>query len=122
MEQTQRRRGGGLLFVVGILVGIPATIFAVSNLESATVEFLGWTAQVPLWAVIALSIFAGALMGVAALLTMQARRRRGRKKDAKRQERAATDSRPPAAPASPEQGSTGSGGEDTDASGGRLPS
>jgi uncharacterized integral membrane protein len=84
MAETQRRRGGGLLFVVGLLIGIPATIFALSNLESTTVEFLGWAAEVPLWAVIMLSILIGALLGTVWLLTLQARRKRGRRKAAKR--------------------------------------
>jgi uncharacterized integral membrane protein len=120
MEQTQRRRGGGLLFVVGILVGIPVTIFAVSNLESATVEFLGWTAQVPLWAVIALSLLAGALLGIAALLTWQARRKHGRKQAARRKKQAAVDSGTSAAPGAAEQGDRAAGDAGTGTDGGRL--
>lgn len=86
MADTQRR-GGTFGFLVGFGIAIPATIFALSNLESATVEFLGWQAEVPLWAVIALSFLAGALLGVIVLLAWQARRSRGKKKVAKRAER-----------------------------------
>lgn len=83
MATTQRRRGGALGFVVGFGIGIPATIFALSNLEATNVEFLGWQAQVPLWAVIAASMLLGAVFAVAMLLAWQARRKRGRKKAAK---------------------------------------
>lgn len=83
MAETRPRRGGSLGFVVGFAIAIPATIFALSNLESAQVEFLGWTAEVPLWAVIGISFAAGALLGVVVLVTWQARRKRGRKKAAK---------------------------------------
>lgn len=83
MADSKPRRGGSLGFVVGFAIAIPATIFALSNLESARVEFLGWTAEVPLWAVIAISFLAGAVLGLVWLLTWQARRKRGRKKAAK---------------------------------------
>ncbi len=99
MAQTQRRRGGTVGFIVGFGIAIPATIFALSNLESATIEFLGWQAQVPLWAVIGLSLLAGALLGVVLLLAWQARRKHGKKKVAKQAERdkqAAHDDGPPA--------------------------
>jgi uncharacterized integral membrane protein len=86
-KEGQHRTGGSLGFVVGFGIGIPATIFALSNLESVTVEFLGWQAETPLWAVITLSLLAGALLGVAVLLTWQARRRHGRKKQAKKRAR-----------------------------------
>lgn len=98
-EQGQPRRGGTLGFVVGFGIAIPATIFALSNLESATVEFLGWQAQVPLWAVIGLSLLAGALIGVIVLLAWQARRKHGQKKMAKqaqREKQAAEKDAPPA--------------------------
>lgn len=88
MGDSKQRRGGSLGFVVGFGVGIPATVFALSNLEATTVEFLGWQAEVALWAVIALSIAAGALLGTAGLLTWQARRRHGRKKAAQQASRA----------------------------------
>lgn len=99
MAQTQRRRGGTVGFIVGFGIAIPATIFALSNLESATIEFLGWQAQVPLWAVIGLSFLAGALLGIVLLLAWQARRKHGKKKVAKqaeREKRAARDDEPPA--------------------------
>jgi uncharacterized integral membrane protein len=83
MADKGRRRGSSLGFVVGFGVGIPATIFALSNLEATSVEFLGWQAEVPLWAVMAISLLAGVLLGIAGLLTWQARRRRGRKKAAR---------------------------------------
>ncbi len=86
-EPRQQRRGGTLGFVIGFGIAIPATIFALSNLESATVEFLGWQAEVPLWAVIGLSLLAGALIGVIVLLALQARRKHGKKKVAKRARR-----------------------------------
>lgn len=86
-NETKRRTGGSLGFVVGFGIGIPATIFALSNLESVTVEFLGWQAETPLWAVITLSLLAGALLGLAVLLTWQARRRHGRRKQAKQRAR-----------------------------------
>jgi uncharacterized integral membrane protein len=79
----KRRRGGSLGFIIGIAVGIPATIFALSNLESADVEFLGWQAEVPLWAVIGLSLLAGIVIGMGVLLAVQARRRRERKREVK---------------------------------------
>lgn len=79
----KRRRGGSLGFIIGIAVGIPATIFALSNLESADVEFLGWQAEVPLWAVIGLSLLAGVVIGMGVLLAVQARRRRERKREVK---------------------------------------
>jgi uncharacterized integral membrane protein len=79
----KKRRGGSLGFVVGLAVGVPATLFALSNLESVQVEFLGWTASTPLWVVIILSLLAGALIGCAVLLAWQARRRRTRKKAAR---------------------------------------
>lgn len=88
MAETTPRRGGSLGFVVGFAIAIPATIFALSNLESANVEFLGWTFQLPLWAVIAVSFAAGALLGIIVLLGWQARRKRGRKKAAKREQKA----------------------------------
>lgn len=125
MAEAQHRRGGGLLFVVGILVGIPATIFALSNLESTTVEFLGWAAEVPLWAVIMLSILVGAVLGTAGLLTWQARRKRGRKKAAKREKQAAEAQEREAVEPSPTK-AAGAGANDVGArssSGeGRLPS
>ncbi len=105
---SQRRTGGSLGFVVGFGIGIPATIFALSNLESVTVEFLGWQAETPLWAVITLSLVAGALLGVAMLLTWQARRRHGRKKAAKqraREEQQAISEQPTPDPTALEPGS-----------------
>lgn len=87
----QDRRGGSLGFVVGLALGVPATIFALSNLESVQVEFLGWTASTPLWVVIILSLLSGALIGCAVLLAWQARRRHTRKKAARGQPRDATD-------------------------------
>lgn len=98
-EQKQQRRGGTLGFVIGFGIAIPATIFALSNLESATVEFLGWQAEVPLWAVIGLSLLAGALIGIIVLLAWQARRKHGKKKVAKqaaREQKAAEKDAPPA--------------------------
>lgn len=83
MAEAKQRRGGSLGFVVGFAIAIPVTIFALSNLESAQVEFLGWTAEVPLWAVIVLSFVAGALVGVLVLVTWRARRKHGRRKAAK---------------------------------------
>jgi uncharacterized integral membrane protein len=83
MAEVKQRRGGTLGFIVGFGIGIPATVFALSNLEATNVEFLGWAAQVPLWAVIALSLVAGVLLGVTMLLGWQARRKHGRKKAAK---------------------------------------
>lgn len=109
MASTDGRRGGGLGFIVGFGIGIPATIFALSNLEATQVEFLGWTAEVPLWAVIALSMLAGALFGVGMLLAWQARRRRGRKKAAKQAARRAdaqTGEHDAGAPADPPAGAT----------------
>lgn len=82
------RRGGSLGFVVGLVIGIPATMFALSNLESVDVEFLGWEASVPLWIVIIVALIAGALGGCAVLLAAQARRRRGKKKAARTQAKA----------------------------------
>jgi uncharacterized integral membrane protein len=83
----QQRRGGSLGFIVGLALGVPATIFALSNLESVEVEFLGWTASTPLWVVIILSLLAGVLIGCAVLLAWQARRRHTRKKAARGQQR-----------------------------------
>lgn len=83
MADAAKRRGGSLGFVLGSAVAIPATIFALSNLESTDVEFLGWQAQVPLWVVIALSLAAGAVIGVGLVLAWQARRRLGRRREAK---------------------------------------
>lgn len=80
MAEKDRRRGASLGFVVGFGVGIPATVFALSNLEATRVEFLGWQAEVPLWAVMAISLVAGVVLGIAGLLAWQARRRRGRRK------------------------------------------
>ena len=97
----QQRRGGSLGFVVGLALGIPATVFALSNLESVQVEFLGWTASTPLWVVIILSLLAGALIGWAVLLAWQARRRHTRKKAARKQPRDATQE-PPTGPGTTE--------------------
>lgn len=83
MPEAGQRRGGSLGFVVGFAIAIPATIFALSNLESTQVEFLGWAAEVPLWAVIALSLLTGVLLGIVMIVAWQARRRHGRKKAAK---------------------------------------
>jgi uncharacterized integral membrane protein len=77
-----RRRTGSLGFVVGVVVAIPATIFALSNLEPATVEFVGWQAEVPLWAVIGISVLAGVLIGSALTAAFGARRRREKKRKA----------------------------------------
>jgi uncharacterized integral membrane protein len=99
VADTQRRRGGTLGFVVGIIIAIPATIFALSNLESTNVEFLGWQAEVPLWAVMGVAFLAGALLGVIVLLAWQARRKRGKKKVAKqaaREKKAAEQDTTPA--------------------------
>ena len=90
----QQRRGGSLGFVVGLALGVPATVFALSNLESVQVEFLGWTASKPLRVVIILSLLAGALIGCAVLLAWQARRRHTRKKAARKQPRDATQEPP----------------------------
>lgn len=87
-ESKASRRGGSLGFVVGLVIGIPATMFALSNLESVDVEFLGWEASVPLWIVIIVALIAGALVGCAVLLAAQARRRRGKKKAARTQAKA----------------------------------
>lgn len=87
----QQRRGGSLGFVVGLVIGVPATIFALSNLEAVEVEFLGWQASTPLWVVIILSLLAGALIGCAVLLAWQARRRHTRKKAARGQPGGSTD-------------------------------
>lgn len=83
MADKGQRRIGSLGFVLGFAIGIPATIFALSNLESTAVEFLGWEAEVPLWFVIALSLVAGVLIGVGGLLAWQTRRRMGRRRAAK---------------------------------------
>lgn len=91
----QQRRGGSLGFVIGLGLGVPATIFALSNLESVQVEFLGWTASTPLWVVIILSLLAGALIGCAVLLAWQARRRHTRKKAARGKRR---EEEPPTGP------------------------
>lgn len=80
--EKKQRRGGSLGFIVGFAIGIPATIFALSNLEGTTVEFLGWEAEVPLWLVIAISVLAGAIIGMGVLLEWQRRRRRGRRRKA----------------------------------------
>jgi uncharacterized integral membrane protein len=77
-----RKRSGSLGFVIGVVVAIPATLFALSNLEPATVEFLGWQAKVPLWAVIGLSVLAGVLIGSALTAAFGARRRREKKRRA----------------------------------------
>ena len=106
----QKRRGGSLGFAVGLTLGVPATIFALSNLESVQVEFLGWTASTPLWVVIILSLLAGALIGCAVLLAWQARRRRTRKKAARDKPRAAPEEPPTGADTS---GPTGSQTDDT---------
>jgi uncharacterized integral membrane protein len=78
-----RRRVGSLGFVVGALVAVPATVFAVSNLETTSVQFLGWQADVPLWIVIGVSVLAGFIIGAGVTAAVQARRRRTRKKRAK---------------------------------------
>lgn len=80
MAAEGRRRGGSLGFVIGIVVAVPATVFALSNLEHATVQFLGWQAEVPLWLVIAVSVLAGTVIGAGVTLALRARRRRERKK------------------------------------------
>ena len=85
MASDGRRRGGSLGFVIGLLVAVPATVFALSNLEQATVEVLGWQAEVPLWLVIGASVLSGAVIGVGVTLALQARRRRERKKSVKSQ-------------------------------------
>lgn len=81
MAEAGSRRGGSLGFVIGVAVAIPATVFALSNLESTTVEFLGWESEVPLWLVILLSFTAGAVVGIGVLLAVQARRRLGRRRE-----------------------------------------
>ena len=85
MASDGRHRGGSLGFVIGLFVAVPATVFALSNLEQATVEFLGWQAEVPLWLVIGASVLSGAVIGVGVTLALQTRRRRERKKAAKAQ-------------------------------------
>lgn len=84
-----RTRFGSLGFVVGVLVAIPATAFALSNLEPATVEFLGWQAEVPLWLVIGASVLAGVVIGAGLTLALGARRRRTKKKARKAREQQA---------------------------------
>lgn len=77
-----RRRVGSLWFVVGVLVAVPATIFALSNLDTATIQFLGWQAETPLWAVISISVLAGVLIGSALTAALGARRRREKRRKA----------------------------------------
>ncbi len=108
----QRRRGGSLGFVIGLALGVPATLFALSNLESVQVEFLGWTASTPLWVVIVLSLLAGALIGCAVLLAWQARRRHTRKKAAREQPRGPADE-----PSTDAEGTTPAGHRQADAPG-----
>ncbi len=100
-----RRRGGSLGFAIGILVAVPATVFLLSNLEQATVEFLGWQAEVPLWLVIALSVLAGAVIGVGVTLALQARRRRDKRKAGKAAARPAEPSATDTAAPTPDAGS-----------------
>jgi|GEM_PF-5420807 uncharacterized integral membrane protein len=92
-----RRRVGSLWFVVGVLVAVPATIFALSNLDTATIQFLGWQAETPLWAVIIISVLAGVLIGSALTAALGARRRRGKQRKAS--SRAAAQERPATDPA-----------------------
>jgi uncharacterized integral membrane protein len=75
-----RRRVGSVWFVIGVAIAIPATVFAVSNVEPAQIEFLGWQALVPLWIVIGASLLAGMLIGAALTAAAGARRRRARRK------------------------------------------
>lgn len=91
-----RRRSGSLGFVIGVVVAIPATLFALSNLEPATVEFLGWQAEVPLWAVIGLSVLAGVLIGSALTAAFGARRRREKKRRAQARSTAVESDEQPA--------------------------
>jgi uncharacterized integral membrane protein len=108
----QQRRGGSLGFVIGLALGVPATVFALSNLESVQVEFLGWTASTPLWVVIILSLLAGALIGCAVLLAWQARRRHTRKKAARGKPRGSTDD-----PSTDPEGATPAGRRQPDSPG-----
>jgi uncharacterized integral membrane protein len=78
-----RRRVGTLWFVVGIAVAIPATIFAVSNVEPTTIEFAGWQAEVPLYLVIGASLFAGIVIGAALASAIGVSRRRARRRQRK---------------------------------------
>jgi uncharacterized integral membrane protein len=113
----QQRRGGSLGFVIGLGLGVPATIFALSNLESVQVEFLGWTASTPLWVVIILSLLAGALIGCAVLLAWQARRRHTRKKAARGKRRDTQEPPPRPDTAVAEQSTDSTPGRRGDASG-----
>jgi uncharacterized integral membrane protein len=74
---------GTLWFVLGIAVAIPATIFAVSNVEPTTIEFAGWQAEVPLYLVIGASLFAGIVIGAALASAIGVSRRRARRRQRK---------------------------------------
>jgi uncharacterized integral membrane protein len=78
-----RRRVGTLWFVLGIAVAIPATIFALSNVEPTTIEFAGWEAEVPLYLVIGASLFAGIVIGAALASAIGVTRRRARRRQRK---------------------------------------
>ncbi len=75
-----RRRVGSVWFVLGVALAIPATVFALSNVEPAEIEFLGWQAEVPLWIVIGASLLIGVVIGSALTAAVGARRRRARRK------------------------------------------
>lgn len=88
-----RRRVGSLWFVVGVVLAVPATIFALSNLDTATIGFLGWQAEIPLWAVIVISVLAGVLIGSALTAAVGARRRREKQRKAAVRAQAETPTR-----------------------------
>ncbi len=62
----------GLLAVVSSILGAVIAIFAIQNLDNATVNFLAWTIEFPMAAVVGIAFVGGAL--ISSLLGWRRRR------------------------------------------------
>lgn len=73
---AQPRRGGGLIAVISSILGAAIAIFAIQNLDSAEVDFLAWTIELPLAATIGIAFVVGAL--ISSLMGWGRRRRKAK--------------------------------------------
>lgn len=89
------------MYVVMVLVGAAAAVFAVQNIDPVVIRFLGWRVEgMPLALVILLSVFAG-LVFASMVAMVQQLRLRARIRALERQQAATVSTRVPPPPPAP---------------------